>query len=60
MNCAQAADFAARLAPEAVMPVHPSTYALYQEGPEALRAAHAATAPGWKLWLPSEGARAAL
>lgn len=60
MTCGQAADFAARLAPKAVMPVHHSTYALYQEGPEALRAAHAATAPAWKLRLPAEGVRIAL
>ncbi|UWQ44653.1 MBL fold metallo-hydrolase [Leisingera aquaemixtae] len=60
MNCGQAADFAVRLAPKAVMPVHHSTYALYQEGPEALRAAHAAAAPAWQLMLPAEGGRITL
>ncbi|WP_264212841.1 MBL fold metallo-hydrolase [Leisingera thetidis] len=60
MTCAQAAEFAARLAPKAVLPVHHSTYALYREGPEGLRASHAATAPDWQLLLPAEGARIAL
>ncbi|NVK13698.1 MAG: MBL fold metallo-hydrolase [Rhodobacteraceae bacterium] len=60
MDCRQAAEFAARLRPKAVLPVHHSTYALYREGPEALRIRHAAMAPKWQLLLPEEGARITL
>ncbi|MFW8634452.1 MBL fold metallo-hydrolase [Cribrihabitans pelagius] len=60
MSGAEAAEFAAQLAPGAVLPVHHSTYALYQEGPEGLRAHHAAAQPAWQLLMPAEGAQIAV
>ncbi|AHD10393.1 MBL fold metallo-hydrolase [Phaeobacter gallaeciensis] len=57
MGGAQAAEFAQRLAPKAVLPIHHSTYALYQEGPEVLQQHHAELAPRWQLRIPLEGER---
>ncbi|UWR81104.1 MBL fold metallo-hydrolase [Phaeobacter inhibens] len=55
MDGAQAAGFAQQLEPQAVLPIHHSTYALYREGPEVLRQHHAELAPRWRLRTPPEG-----
>ena len=55
MDGVRAADFADRIAPAAVLPVHHSTYDFYREGPEVLLAEHRRRSPGWQLLLPEEG-----
>lgn len=56
----QAMEFAAQVGAKAMLPVHHSTYALYQEGPEVLQARHVAEGPQWSLLMPGEGATVTL
>lgn len=55
MDGAQAVEFATRVGARSVLPVHHSTYALYQEGPETMAAAHATREVGWHLHQTAEG-----
>lgn len=60
MDGVMAAEFAERITPAAVLPVHHSTYELYQEGPEVLQAQHEKLRTSWQLLLPQEGEQISL
>lgn len=60
MDGLMAAEFADRIKPGAVLPVHHSTYELYQEGPEVLQSQHEKLQPSWQLLLLQEGEKFSL
>ncbi|MGC9368017.1 MAG: MBL fold metallo-hydrolase [Paracoccaceae bacterium] len=55
MNGAQAVEFVARSGAARALPVHHSTYALYQEGIDAMQSAYGASALGAPLTVLREG-----